>query len=179
MAKVDIGADTFDSFAGEDFADTYIAGDVLAAEAWAELDRNGRNRTLVTATRILKRLNWSDGVPSFDDTPLPVQEGTAEFAAAIAAGYDLGTEPAAQLQVRRQKAGSVEVEYFANLDSPAYQPPPLPRPVWELIKGMIGEDAGGFLPGSISGGTCGDSITENRYSNPRYYGGGPGDRDWN
>jgi hypothetical protein len=182
MAKVDIGADTYDSFAGEDFADTYIAADPIAAPDWAALDQDGRNRLSVTATRVLKRLAWKDGVPSFDDTPLAVQEATCEFAAAILGGYDLQTAPGSVLQVRRQKAGSVEVEYFGNFDSPAYRPPPLPQAVWDLIKSMIHAPAEGIgLPGSISSGTCGDSVSDDMAGgrrDQRWVGFGPTSRDY-
>jgi hypothetical protein len=179
MAEIDIGADTYSSFADEDFADTYIAADPAAADAWAALDQDGKNRLSVTSTRVLKRLSWIDGVPSFDDTPLVVQEATCEFNIALLNGYDLNTAPGSVLAVKRQKAGSVEVEYFRDLDNPAYVPPPLPQAVWELLKPMLVSPAGtdGLLGGAIAFGTGGCNNGETRLD--RMYGFGPNDRDWN
>lgn len=181
MAKIDIAGEDYDSFAGEDFAEVYILADPLAAEPWGELDQDGKNRLLVAGTRILKRQPWRDGTPSFEETPEAVAEATAEFAAAVLLGYDLQTPASSVLQVKRQKAGSVEVEFFRDLDNPAYQPPPLPPAVWELIKPMLTvapAPGGAWLPGAISSGTGRGSITEDCYRGTPYVGFGPGNRDW-
>lgn len=183
MATVDIGSESYDSFADVDFADVYIAADPISADGWGDLGDDGKGQLLVTATRVLKRQDWRDGVPSFSATPDPIREATVEFAAALVAGYDLAVPAASVLPVRRQKAGPVEVEYFRDLDNPAYRPPPLPPAVWALIRPYLkGEETGtGTLPGSIATGTCGSSITEryNRMDDRIYYGFGPGDRDYN
>lgn len=178
MAEVDIGVDTYSAFADLDTADLYIAADATLAEPWSVLDDDGKGRNIVTATRILIRQPWKEA-PSIDDPPAAVRDATCEFAGAIAAGYDLSTSPAASLQVRRQKAGSVEVEYFRNIDGPGYRPPPLPLAVWELIKPLLkSADSEGGLALSIASGTDGCSLADAGlgYDTP-YVGFGPGTRD--
>lgn len=179
MARIDIEAETYDSFTTEDFNDAYVIADPSAAPAWDAFEQDDKNRLSVTVTRILKRQSWIDGVPSFDDTPEVVQEAAGEFIIALVNGYDLGTAPASVLPVKRQKAGSVEVEYFRDFDNPAYVPPPLPTAVWELLKPMLVSPAGsdGLLPGAISFGTGRCNGSEKPVD--RMYGFGPNDRDWN
>lgn len=181
MARIDIEAETYNSFTTEDFNDAYVIADPSAAPAWDALEQDDKNRLAVTVTRVLKRQPWIDGVPSFDGAPELVQEAAGEFIIALVNGYDLATPAGSILQVRRQKAGSVEVEYFGNFDSPAYVPPPLPQAVWDLIKSMLtAAPAGGIgLAGSIASGTCGTSITEpDRFYDRSSFGYGSGDRNY-
>lgn len=180
MAEVDIGAESYASFGDMEGADVYLDADSTLAAPWAELDKNAKGRNLVTATRILLRQPWREP-PSIDAPPAAVVSATYEFAGAIAAGYDLSADPAASQTVRRQKAGSVEVEFFRDIDAPAYRPPPLPLPVWALIKSLIYAPAeGAGLPGSISSGTCGGSVTEGLAGrvDDRWIGFGSGRRDY-
>lgn len=179
MARVDIGSETYDAFGDVEGADIYLDADATLAEPWAELDEDGKGRNIVTATRILLRQPLRE-VPSFETPPAALVAATYEFAGAIAAGYDLTADPRASLPVRRQKAGSVEVEFFRDIDNPAYQPPPLPRAVWELIKPLIYAPASGAgVPGSISSGTSGGSVTEGLAGrDDRWVGFGPDRRDY-
>jgi hypothetical protein len=184
MAKIDIGPEEYDAFADVDFVDAYLRADSRHATAWLALTgRPGmdeKGRLIVTATRVLRRMDWKDSIPPFEGAPLVVQEATAEFAAAILEGFDLATPAGSTLQIRRQKAGSVEVEFFRDLDNPAYRPPPLPPAVWDLLKPLLGSsgDGDGILAGSISFGTdrCSRECSDLRYGG--YYGFGSLARDY-
>lgn len=178
MAEIDISAESYSAFADLDYAEFYIGADATLAEPWGALDDDDKGRNIVTATRILLRQPWKV-VPTFDAPPDAVRDATCEFAGAIANGYDLGTPAAASLQVRRQKAGSVEVEYFRDLDGPAYRPPPLPTAVWDLIKPLLKSTSGAALPLSIASGTDGCSLTEAGLGyGGGYVGFGPGMRNY-
>lgn len=182
MAEVMINGAAYSSFASAEFADIYLAADITHAEPWAALaGEDGeaeKARLLATATRILRRQNWRDGPPSYEDPPAAVAEATAEFAAALLAGYDLAVPPSSILQTKRQKAGSVEVEFFRNIDSAAYRPPPLPQAVWDLIAPLLGPAGGSSAGGAISYGTDGDSIAEGPGLYEGRYGLGSFDRDF-
>lgn len=179
MAEVDIGNETYQSFASTDEAATYIGADVRYADQWAALTAKEEGRFLVTATRILLRLAWPTAAPSLDAPPNEVRDATCEFAAAIMGGYDLGVAPASVLQIKRQKAGTVEAEYFRDFDSPAYQPPPLPQPVWDLLRALLvpADSGAAFLPGAIATGVsgCGYGYRDYTLDPYRPYQG----RDWN
>lgn len=150
------------------FADRADANDYLAvspgATAWRALpdDDASRGPYLIEATRILLRQNWQAGALD-DPVPQAIIDASIELAAAMAGGYDAANQASTASGVKRQKAGSVEQEFFApGLVTPVGNRFPLP--VWELIKGYLGggEGAAG-LGGSIASGTCGRSISEIPY----------------
>lgn len=176
MAQIVIGGRDYGAFIDTDYADAYIAADPLNAAAWAALSADDKGRFIVAPTRILLRQPWPNGAPSLDAPPQALKDATAEFAAALAGGYDLATEPGSVLQAKSRKAGSVEIQYFRDLDNPSYRPPPLPRAVWDMIRPLLGIPGDGLVPLSISSGTrCDDPFVERRF----FGSGVQGDRNWN
>jgi len=157
MAKVDVGSETYDSFATLDFADVFLGGDVLRAGLWAIRNEDARGRGLVSATRLLMRLPWKGGVPSLDETPDVVQEVAAMLAADMVAKPRLFADASANSNVKTAKAGSAQVEFF----QPVGDAPPLPLALWTMLltAGLVsggtdpgeGENAGAIVTGISDG----------------------------
>lgn len=176
LKTISIGGKDYDSFADRAEANEYLAVDPNAAawQALADTDE-ARGPYLIQATRILLRQSWRSGVMS-DPIPQEIIDASIELASAMAGGYDAANQATTASSIKRQKAGSVEQEFFApGLIGPAgYR---FPLPVWELIKGLLAGSAGAAgLGGSMSSGTCGSSIAEIPYDQVGY----PAypDRDW-
>jgi hypothetical protein len=142
MAQVSIGAVNYDSFATVAQADTFNGGDILRAPIWAALVADTKVRALVTATRKLLRLSWADGLPSLAATPAPVIEACSALAADIAATPALAASASTASNIKRTKAGSVEVEFFKQSASDIL---PIPQDVYELLaaSGLLAAPIGG------------------------------------
>jgi hypothetical protein len=146
----------YEAFAAIDFADEYLGADVNAA-AWRAATADAKGRDLVTATRILKAQDWRAGVDQDPVFLIAIQEATAELAAQIEGGLDASNSNGTPSNVKRIKAGSVEQEFFQTDPSDT---PPLPVPVWRIVRRWIDGGADIGLAGSASFGTGGCSITE-------------------
>ena len=156
MPQVTVGSFDFDSYIGLDEADEYLAGDVARATDWAIKNEDARSRALSSATRMLQRLVWNDGVPPIDGAPEIVQQVTAMLAADLLADPDLFNDGSGASNVKSVKAGSASVEFF----SPAAGGTPIPRWLWDLLvaAGLVGiPGAGEFEEGTpiITGISCG------------------------
>lgn len=130
MATVDIGGNDYAVYADIDFADIYLAGDALRAARWVALDDEAKARNLVSATRLLQRLCWTDGAPdpSVDPVLEAIANATCLMAADIAAKPSTGDSASTATDVKRAKAGSAEVEFFRNFDAD-----PLPAAAWAIL----------------------------------------------
>ncbi len=140
MATVDIDGNDFPVYADVDFADIYLSGDAQRAVAWAARDATSKARGLISGTRLLQRLCWTDGVPSTDDPVLAaIAEATSLMAADILAKPSLGDSASTATDVKRAKAGPAEVEFFRNFEST-----PLPTAAWQILldTGLLCESAG-------------------------------------
>jgi hypothetical protein len=82
-----------------DDADTYFSGRLPMPTEWIDANTNIRERAIVTATRILERLNWADDknvedqvlqFPRGDDTTIPtdIKYACSEIALALLEGCD-------------------------------------------------------------------------------------------
>lgn len=104
-------------------------------------------------------LFFSDGVtpvPS-DVVPMQVSEATAAGAALLANGSTLQDQPNTFNNTQKLKAGSVEIDYFRNIDPQ----PRFPQIIQELIGLWLG---GAFtLQGSRASGTNGKTIFNELY----------------
>lgn len=154
-------------------AKLYLAADPTAT-AWEASDDTTQSKWLVAASRAFGRQVWKGeavdvlpfprtGIPGVDPTTIPPQivTGTIELAKALAEGFDLNASSTAG-GVRRQKAGSVEIEYFAGaaLDGTRW-----PLPVWELVGSFTGNSGLGHgIGGSYSSGTCGRAPLDQDFS---------------
>jgi hypothetical protein len=133
-ATVDIGSETYDVYADVDFADIYLAADALRAALWASLTVTGdKERDLVSATRLLQRLRWKDGVPDITAPPLVVQQAAALLAADIAAQPKLGDSGSTSSNIKAVGAGSARVEFFHPVAGS-----PLPSAAFDLLRDLLG-----------------------------------------
>ena len=165
----------YDSYADLATADAYMAATPNAA-AWAALDSDTRGQLLVTATRTFDRQVWQGtatddavaeghqwprtGLSGVEDDELPTDlvYGTIELA------WYIQTTPAVQTSIntenlkKRQKAGSVEIEYFRSFANALTR---FPLPVQELIGKWLG---GAGFAGASASGLCGESVAARRYN---------------
>jgi hypothetical protein len=171
MPTVTISANDYDVYADVPAADLYLAAD-FGATAWrAESDASQKARALVGATRLLDRLVWAgdktdpDQLPAWprsgtglsdvdeDVVPQPIIDASIVLAKLIHAGSKVDSTASTQTgNIRRQKAGSVEIEYFFAQDDPTR----LPVEVEELIARFRGSVS--FV--TLASGTCGETITD-------------------
>jgi hypothetical protein len=131
---VDIGAETYDVYADVDFADIYLAADVLRSPIWDALTVAGdKEKALVTATRLLTRLQWKDGVPDITAPPAEVQQAAALLAADIAAQPKLGDSASSGSNVKSVGAGPARVEFFRPVEGNV-----LPSAAFDLLRDLLG-----------------------------------------
>jgi len=171
---VTIGGNEYDVYADLATADVYLAAEPNAA-LWREDNEEENSRALVSATRIFNRLPWKGskteadqalawprtetGVDGVEDDAIPqaIIDGSIELANAIRNGYDASNLASTASGIKRQKAGSVEIEYFAG--GSATEGQRLPLPVMELIDDYLAGDDADF-PSTIASGTDGASSFE-------------------
>lgn len=176
MTTVTINAIDYDVYADVTTADEFLAADFSATLWRAETDDDQKARALVTATRLLDRMDWlgsktdvdqalqwprSDtGLDEVDpdEVPQAIIDGSIVLAKLIHAGSKVDSSTTTTSNVKRQKAGSVEIEYFFPFEDGAR----LPTEVWELVSRYL-SGSGSTLGGAIASGTCGESITCNDF----------------
>jgi hypothetical protein len=151
MAQVDIGTETYDSFASVDEADVYLAGDVMRSTGWALRNPDAKGRGLVSATRLLLGLPWVAPAPTVDDDDLPpvIAEITAELAADLLAKPTLLADATGNTNVKSAKAGSAAVEFFRPVDNG----PAIPRSMWDRLR------SAGLVSTTGTGGNAGAIVT--------------------
>lgn len=163
MATVQIDSLPFTTYADLATADEYLEGD-FSATTWRAntADDDNKSRALVTATRILNRMPWSADRdwprPGTDDTqtgtiPQDIIDASIVLANLIYNGSQVDNQATTATGIRRQKAGSVEVEYFF----PTTDPSRLPVAVQELI----GPYLASVSFGSLASGVCGYAPCDN------------------
>ncbi len=131
MPTVEIGGNDYPAYADIAFADLYLAADALRAARWAAItDPDTKGRYLVSATRLLQRLCWTDGAPdpTVDPVLVAISEATSLMAADIALKPATGDSASTGTDIKRAKAGSAEVEFFRNFDAD-----PLPAAAWDIL----------------------------------------------
>lgn len=151
----------------------YLAADPAGA-AFLAAEPTVQAQWLVQATRILGRQSWRGeavdllafprkGIPGIDPASIPqrVEEAAIELASAVAGGYDAANQATTASGIKRQRAGSVEQEFFYSAgggpDGRGFR---FPLPIWELLKGLLAGGEVGDIAGSLSYGTCEPSIYE-------------------
>lgn len=165
---VTIGSITYPVYSDLDTTDEYLNAD-FAAGAWrAEADVDQKARAIVTGTRLLDALPWRgektdpDQENAFprtgmglsdiadDEIPQEITDANAILARHIHDGSLVLSSTTTASNIKRQKAGSVEVEYFSPII--LGDPTRLPQDVLDLIKRFL---AGTGVPaGVIATGTC-------------------------
>lgn len=163
---VTIGGIAYPVYSDLDTTNDYLAGD-FEASAWrAEADNDQKGRAIVSGARLIDSMQFigektdPDQLNQFprtgmglsdisdDEIPQEVIDANALLAKYIHAGtIKLGATTIAS-GIKRQKAGSVEVEYF----SPVMlgDPTRLPQDVLDLLRRFLGGDT--VYAGSIATG---------------------------
>lgn len=173
MPSVTLSANDYETYADVDEADIYLEADPGAA-AWRAAEADDKARALVSATRILDRQRWAgsktdedqalawprSGISGLDEDEVPqaVADACCELASALINGYDAANLQSTANATKRQKAGSVEIEYFRGAEGDGLR---LPLPVMELVGLYLGGTTS--LAGSFASGTCGDSFTSGSF----------------
>jgi hypothetical protein len=154
IATVSVNGNDYQVYADLEFADEYLGGDVARADNWEALDEDpDQGRALVTATRLLQRQSWRDGVPSLDDPPLIVQQATALLAADISAKPALGDSGSTGSNVKSVGAGSAKVEFFRPTAGT-----PLPQAAYDLLGDLLGPPTGAATDPSLDGTAYGSEF---------------------
>lgn len=148
---IDLGGNSYPSYATTEEADAYLAASISAA-AWRAADADTKKRALISATRLLNRLGWREGVVPADEQA--VADATCELASAMVGGYDPENQATTESNIARQKAGSVEIEYRRTEGPAGFR---LPLPVWELVRDLLASASSSAIGfgGSIASGTDG------------------------
>lgn len=138
MATVQINAQDYAAFIDVADADKYLAADVSRAPVWEALAADDKARALVTATRLLQRLQWrGDVVPTTDDPVAePVADATALLAVDIINKPTLGDSASTGSNVKAVGAGPARVEFFRPSEGQS-----LPPAAFELLRGLLGPGA--------------------------------------
>ena len=144
------GADDYPVLADMDAAQSYLLADPNAA-IWRAASDDDRARWLIAASRILSRQAIEPPLTSLSEIPLALAQAAIELASAIANGFDAANRETTSDGIKRQKAGSVEIEYFASAATGGLR---FPLPVWELLKGLLSAPRlaiGGSLATGVDG----------------------------
>lgn len=154
IATVTIADNDYEVFSDVDFADEWLAADVLRGVPWARRDEATKGRGLASATRKMLTLPWIDAPPSLDDPPDVVQQVNAMLAADMLAKPKLFSDATGASNVKMAKAGSAQVDFFR----PVPGGPNFPTDLWNLLvgAGLVGSydmpDGGGAEVSGISSG---------------------------
>lgn len=168
MPTVTITGNDYDVYSDVATADEYLAADFTATQWRAETDAEQKARAKVTAYRTLNQLSWRGdktdpdqgpafprtgmGLSDIDDDEIPQEILDAEnlLAKYVHNGTVSTSASTTASGVKRQKAGSVEIEYFNPLM--VSDPTLFPEDVMDLIRRFLGGDR--LVGGSIAYGTC-------------------------
>lgn len=170
MATITIGSSSYESYSSVAEADDfYLASSSYAA--WSAYGIDDRKRGLVSATRLLERQSWQGAKVSdsqtleFPRTGLTcngvdidsagsstrISDACNLLALKILNGDPVETKSSQEAEVKRIKAGSVEVENF-RLSSSASETARFPVDVMEVI-GCFMAGSTPYLGGTIVSGT--------------------------
>ena len=178
---VNIGGTAYDVYSDIATADDYLNAEFTdAATRWRDstlTDDMAKARALVSATRLIDRQSWpgsrtdeyqvlewprtGTGISDVDENIVParIEHACILLAADINNGTDVIGLDSTDDRQKRLKAGSVEIEYFRDLDGG----PRFPTAVWELLSVLMG--GGATITSSVwASGTDTDSDFATDYS---------------
>lgn len=170
MPTVTISATNYDVYADTTTATSYVTAMIGGdATSWLAATADDKARTLVSATRMLDRQDWSgtktdsaqaldwprtgvvdaDGI-AVDSATVPdaVVDASIELAVALLANPDLQAAQSGGKSVRRVDAKGVSVEFFAPESFGRF-----PTVVQELVGAFLSANASGVGVPVVSGAT--------------------------
>lgn len=180
---VTIGSTDYEVYADIATIDLYMEAEASAyGAAWrARTDPDAKARDAITATRLLDRQKWpGTKTDEFQDLEFPrdgmgsdcavdgvipqrLIDAACVLAAMIEQGVDVTGSASIQSEIKRQKAGSVEIEYFRPIDAIAR----FPLPVQELLACLLA--GASSLTGVVATGTDGCSTFDTDYKPTRSF----------
>lgn len=167
MASVTINVVDYPVYADADFADAYLAADVSRAAPWDALAADDKSRALVTATRLLQRQSWRDGVVPTTDDPVAevVAQATSLLAIDIVAKPTLGDDGSTSSNIKSVGGSGVPtVEFFSPVRGN-----PLPPAAFALLRGLLGP-ASSMSDPALDGTAYGCSPWQRSRFDPTDYG---------
>lgn len=173
---ISINGKDYDAYVTVEAVDDYANGS-MNASAWQALTEDDKGRAVVTSTRWIDSQCWQ-GAKVDDAQPLqfprvigedtvlaPVEQACILLSILVAANPELADQMTGNVapstgETKRLKAGSVEIEYFRNLNFIIYgngSVSPFPQSVMALIGKYLCAATGGANwgnAGASSFGTC-------------------------
>ena len=175
MVSVTIGSATYEAYANQTTADTFLAADLRLNPIWTLLSADDKGRALVTATRVLDRQDWlgeptnpgtqplawpRTGVTDEDGNtidsatiPQAVIDASVFLAALVADNPALAEAENTGSNVEEVQADTVRVRFFRPQAGQRF-----PIMLHELIGPFLESSAGG-IAGARSFGTDQESTT--------------------
>ncbi|RVC47591.1 hypothetical protein EN781_00195 [Mesorhizobium sp. M4A.F.Ca.ET.090.04.2.1] len=160
MPTVTIGGNTYTTYSTVTDADIYLGGSTTA-DAWRAADADTKARGLVSATRWIDEQSWVDAYSTFDlrlANPAFIN-ACIELAALLVDDADFRTT-FGQVQQKRIKAGSVEIENFRG--TTVQTDTAFPSNVMLLIGQYLAGSEPAF-GGAITFGTCRETTLDEGY----------------
>jgi len=166
MPQVSINGIEAFSYADVDYANDYLVFDPSFAQ-WQALSDDDKARYLVSATRFLDTLDWSEAYSTQElrEAQSRIVQATVILAALISRGEaDFVQTGTTSTGIKRLKAGSVEQEFFSSSSTTTIGNGQLPAQLWALLKDFLGGSSSSNLAvGFLSFGTDGKSVNRQRF----------------
>lgn len=183
LSTITISAIDYVSYASVAEADAYLAVDPIRGVAWSALTADQKGLYLVSATRRLDLLNWAgqktgsystqvnawprtnvqyaDGSSvSTTEVPQEVEDATILLAGSILLDSTAAAAGTSGSNVKRQKAGSVEIERFRPTTGKALQDETAYALIAQFFTGGVSSTVGAFASGSDQSSSFSDDQME-------------------
>lgn len=165
MPTITLSGNDYDSYVSVADADVYLAADLQYAAIWSTLTTDQKGQALITATRALDELSWlgektsssqalewprsSTGITTVDDDAVPsdIVSATSLYGVILSSDSTL-LEQEASSNIKRIKAGSVELERFSRGPGPI-----VTKRVLDLVKPYLTSSAPRTITTSVTGNT--------------------------
>lgn len=175
MPTITIDSTNYSVYASVATITAYLQADPVLGPVWEALSEASQKQYAVTATRTLDRQRWpgektedsqtnawprtGTGIDGVEDDVVPqaIIDADCLLAGYMANGWTATTTTTAS-GIKRQKAGSVEIEYFAG--GVTTSGTRFPLPVWELLLPYI---SGSSASSALSFGTSGTSAFDTSF----------------
>ena len=160
MSTVEIGTNTYFTYATRDEADAYLLPTSYNA-TWSALQPDEQSGFLVESARIIDRQKWKADYDTQEKREVVegIVNGSILIAAMLASGEaDFVAKATTASSTKRLKAGSAEVEYFRDFSQSSQNR--FPVSLMELFGVYLGTNGSASAPvgGSFVSGVSGCSL---------------------